>query len=174
MSKNNGLCTSLHMDGLSPFLSFAFLFPIPLTSLHRHSPRSPSLLCLLPLSWNFPFPGLSPLLPTLPPFHSSSVPFFLTSRPPPPRPLAASTGYTLTVRGVPCRFPFMYKRLWRHGCTGEDNPKPWCATAVDPGGRIASTGTCVADLGERRRGRNEGKREREGGSLIVFSHFQTC
>ncbi|ROT75099.1 putative epididymal sperm-binding protein 1-like [Penaeus vannamei] len=55
-------------------------------------------------------------------------------------------GYTLTVRGVPCRFPFMYKRLWRHGCTGEDNPKPWCATAVDPGGRIASTGTCVADL----------------------------
>lgn len=114
-----------------------------------------------------------------PPSHSPSFPFLVRSflpyfSPPPPRPLAASTGYTLTVRGVPCRFPFMYKRLWRHGCTGEDNPKPWCATAVDPGGRIASTGTCVADLGERRRGRNEGKREREGGSLIVFSHFQTC
>ncbi|XP_037786423.1 neurogenic locus notch homolog protein 1-like [Penaeus monodon] len=58
--------------------------------------------------------------------------------------------YTLTVKGVPCRFPFLYKGLWRHGCTGQGNTRPWCATEVDPSGRIVSTGTCVADLGKKK------------------------
>ncbi|KAA0199743.1 hypothetical protein HAZT_HAZT002348 [Hyalella azteca] len=59
-------------------------------------------------------------------------------------------GYSRTVNGSSCVFPFVFRGTRHFGCTGAGHSVPWCATAVTDTEEVVAWDVCVADLGMKK------------------------